>query len=107
MIATYFFPMIGTMLDWETLSGDPNDPVGPAFPYAEATAWGSYRVQTLGLDLDAGTVNVEVEAEEAFHGALKAWMLGRDAARILRGKPRLMRAPGAPRTPLSPQFGRD
>lgn len=74
----YLLPLVGTMLDWETLSGDPTDPVRPLGPHeVEATLPTSaqgIRVQLRSVDPEAGTCEVDIEASTEFHDALAVFL---------------------------------
>jgi hypothetical protein len=110
---TYTVPLTGRMLNWETLSGDPDDPVdviGPnefaskaSFDWTQIVDKEDHGVTTRlrSLDVDAGTAEVTVEAHPMFHSHLTANLVGKTPEAIAAelGKGHLKRPPGAPMPP--------
>ncbi len=111
----YTVPLTGTIKDWETLEGDPDDPVTVAGP-AELALKSSFdwsvvpevgadrRVETRlrSVDLDAGTAEVDVIAHDLFHAHLASRMNGGQTPEEIAaacGRSHLRRPPRAPETP--------
>lgn len=91
MIKNYTVPMIGTIVNWETFSGDPNDPVRPCmldtFSKNRKT---SVRVSLVSVDFDNGEMDVRVEAEKPVHIALENFLKNSPEDIILGGRSRLI-----------------
>lgn len=82
MKQSYTLPMIGSVLDWESFSGDPNDPIRPLGirEFAQNNEQLKEMMQAMRVqnyNIDKGTVEVEVEAEEQFHLEFAEWLEGK------------------------------
>ncbi len=105
----YTLPIIGTMLDWDTISGDPTDAIRPVrvhsfmsshfglnsednynWPPSVPVGEGWIKTSTVEIKSDM-TAIVEIDAPVEFHGPFTAWLQTRDhdqVAQDLAGRPR-------------------
>ena len=79
---TYFLPLVGTVANLKTFSGDPNDPIRPLGirEFAQNNEQLKEMMQAMRVqnyNIDKGTVEVEVEAEEQFHLEFAKWLEGK------------------------------
>lgn len=87
----YHLPMVGTVINWETFSGDPNDPVRPlgVREFMETLgedsplmAGDGMQAKPIYYDISNGTVEVEIVASPEFHDAFSAWLKDKNPANI-------------------------
>lgn len=79
----YRVPMVGSVRDWITFSGDPDDPVRPVGIMEQRDALdGDVRLQVVSLDVEQGTALVSVEADTAFHAKLDAHLIGKTPQQV-------------------------
>lgn len=79
---TYYLPMVGTIINWETFSGDPNDPVRPlgarefmrSLEEDSPLLEGGVQVKAKYYNVDEGIVEVDIIANELFHAAFEEWL---------------------------------
>lgn len=108
----YTLPLVGEMLDWETLSGNPDDPLRVVAPTRFHRHWlrpgvtgalgppggvpaneGSVRVTLRALHLEDETAEVQVTAHERFHADFRAWLESASEADKCGGRRRLRSVP--------------
>jgi len=88
----HLLPITGSVLNWETFSGDPNDPVrciGP-LELASSFVWPvgipeeerGIEFRLLSIDVEVGTARVSITANPIFHAALGGRLTGRTIAQI-------------------------
>lgn len=77
MKTIYTLPMAGEVTNWESFSGEKGY-VGPVeFAVAARPEWMEVYCHLLTIDIDAGTAQVEVNAEPAFHTAFGQFLAGK------------------------------
>lgn len=129
IVKRYMLPITGQVIDWETFSGDPSNPVkvvgpfqflreqvlidspvidpetgqplGPTWPDVVPEAERSLRVTLRFIDVDKGEAEVAITAPQFFHDAFGRWLEGKSAVEILSGLAHLKRPANAPRPAAS------
>ncbi len=103
-IVAYAVPITGTVLNWETFSGDPNDPVRPVIPEVV----GPILSRLKEINVDEGSAIVEIETTAAIHLQIQDALRGKLVAQYAkeRGISHLKRPAGAPMPVVSLSFSK-